>query len=169
MPGHSSPRNHFIFIVSQTETLEGEKVSAYAVLQHRLEHGIWGLNKNTKNRKAIKKGARVLFYVSGTMRLSRCFVARADVSERPGPFAEADLPKHGKEEWLYDVPAFKLALENIEWLERPTRILDMRSDLALFGGRDIARWGVLVRGGVRRICEADYSLIVSRSSLLSTR
>ena len=165
MPYRSSPRNHFIFIVSQAETLDGEKVGAYAVLEHRLAHGIWALNKHTRHRKEIQPGAKVVFYVAGTVTPSKCFVASADVSGLADHFERADLPKYVRlEEWLYDIPVYKVTLSNIEWFREPVDMRSIWSQMDLFKDKGLTNWGILLQGGARAISEADYDLIISRSS-----
>lgn len=155
---------HFIFIVSETEGLAGEKISAHTVLKHRLSYSIWGLNKHTKNKKAVERGANVIFYVAGTAEFSKCFVAKATVSGFYDFFTEADLPKYTKvDKWLYDIPLIKLALSDIQWFMNPVDIHSIMSRMDLFRNKKVNNWGFLFQGGTRAISETDYNLILSRS------
>ena len=155
---------YLIFIATQPELAIGGYGTAYEVLQHRLMSRIWGLNKHTTCRTLVKPGVRVIFYAAGNGRLSRHFVATADVLESPVAFSRVDLPKYTKvDDWLFDVPAQVVQLGDIRWLEAPVSVYSLMSQMNFLRNRKAGRWGHLFQGGVKRIDRHDYELIVAAS------
>ena len=158
--------NYFIFIVSETELVSGKRVSAYDVLEYRLMHNIWGLNKHTKNRLLIKQGAKAVFYIAGQKKLAQHFVASAEILNKVSIFPNANLPKYAMvDDWLFDIPAYELELGNIKWFKSPVSIHELRSQMELFKNKNVNKWGILFQGGVRRISKRDYELITSASKI----
>ena len=154
--------SHLLLVVSQPELASGGHATAYEALQHRLTHSIWGLNERTTCRGLVRPGVRVVFYTAGRGRLSRHFVARAGVLRSPGPFSRVDLPKYTKvDDWLFDIPAYIVQLDNIAWFRAPVSIHSVKSQMELFKDRGGHRWGHMVQGGIRRISRHDYELIVA--------
>ena len=128
---------YLVFIVSQPELVIGGYGTAYEVLEHRLMAGIWGLNKHTTCRKLVKQGAKVVFYTAGEGRLSRHFVATADVLASPMAFSDSDLPRYTRiEDWFFDIPAELVQLSNIRWLEAPVSVYALKSQMKFFKNRN---------------------------------
>jgi predicted RNA-binding protein len=150
--------NYWIFVVTDSN-IGNKQMMAKDTFDQCIKDQFWGIGKKTANRKRLKKGDIVVFYLGGRegqMFLGNCrldskpvLVSKLDKKERrrlnrPRPFFSAE---------------YGVYLTDIEVWPSPRPIQDLVSDLEFI--RDKDRYWVHLQGGVRAISEDDYRIIVS--------
>jgi predicted RNA-binding protein len=152
--------SYWTFIVTQRKTDEGI-YEAEKILEQRLGDKFWGLGERTPNRRHLKAGDRIVFYV-GTPK--RIFAATATLAT--GSFT---LSKKEKEQFSHGKPFYRtdygVKLENIEVWEHPRSVMDLVPILNFIENK--AYWGAYFQGGVRQLAEDDFKIIVDGPISLS--
>lgn len=54
--------SYWILVVTSHKE-NGEEITPESILQTRFDDGLWGIGKKTPNRKHLKKGDQVVFYM----------------------------------------------------------------------------------------------------------
>ena len=153
--------NHFIFVCSDSEDIDGIKHSAFDVTKLRLSKKMWPIYPRTKYRKQINKNDICLFYLAGKMESRQCFVAKATVVD----INEYDENKNivDSEDLLTRIPDKIVKLDSI--IEFPP--LSIRPLLCDFSFVDtsLQTWGGAFQGGCKLISFDDYNLVVNKITL----
>jgi hypothetical protein len=158
--------NNWIFVVTQHK-VDGEIIIADDILKQRLSDQFWGLGEKTPNRRALKKGDNVVFYV-GLPR--KVFAASAQLDSNSFQLSTEQKEKydHGKKFYHTD---YGVLLTNIQVWDNPHFVEDLAPSLSFIENKE--NWFAYFQGGVRQISEEDYRIItegreVSNSDRLAT-
>jgi len=103
----------------------------------------WPLFQRSQNRTALREGDHVVFYKAGKDGLA--FIGSAKIASRATNVTGL----------LYSVD-----LMDIETWGKPVSIKDILESLEFIAKPQI--WGSYMQGGIRKINEADFQLILSR-------
>ena len=145
--------NNWIFIVTQHK-IDGELLTAEAILTQRVNDLFWGLGEKTPNRRALKKGDRVVFYVGLPQKV---FAATATLAS--DSFQLSDKQKvefgHGKKFYLSD---YGVMLSDTQVWNTRRFVEDLIPNLKFIENKE--NWYVYFQGGVRQITEIDFRTII---------
>jgi hypothetical protein len=132
-----------------------ESYTARQIYERRMQDRFWGLGIRTQNRKKLRRGDQVVFYIdrpeqvfAGTARLaSDCFDLDAEQQAKLSHVSAFFTAEHGVlldaiETWQQSHPMPLLA-PTLKFVKNP------------------AQWWTHLQGGVRQVEESDYSVIVS--------
>ena len=150
-----------MFVLTGSESSpDAPRLSAREVLLTRAREGRWPLNLRTPHQRDLKSGDRIVFYVSGSRESDRtAFIGTAEVlgsrlaTDRTDPKLPARFLARAV---LYDVPIGNLRLVSEAVSARP---LVGRLEFV----KNKEKWGTYFQGGVRRIPQSDFDLIVAHA------
>lgn len=145
--------NYWLFMVTQQKTDDG-LFSADEILEQRLSDRFWGLGEKTPNRRNVKKGDKVVFYVGIP---STIFAASATLASESFSLSEEQKREFGHGKTLYQTD-YGVMLENIEQWETPRAVKDLLPVLKYIENKN--NWGAYFQGGVRQLTEGDFQAIV---------
>jgi hypothetical protein len=152
--------NHWIFCATAHKDKGVSDPSE--IIEQRFRDQFWGLGEKTPNRRALKAGDEVIFYL-GTPH--RAFAASAmlasDSFAVPAP--EREKLSHGMEFYRAQ---FGVRLTETKLWERPCRVEDVLSALSFIENKE--NWGVYFQGGVRYLPEGDFEAITERAAPLKS-
>lgn len=132
-----------------------EELSGRQILQQRVADSFWGLGEKTPNRKTLRQGDRILFYVGSP----ECvFAANATLATDSFSLTPAQKEEfgHGRQFFRAD---YGVMLENASIWPTIKSIRELASSLEFTGRR--SDFGVFLQGGVRGISDEDYDLITN--------
>jgi hypothetical protein len=149
--------NYWIFIAAPHNE-NSESYTARDVYECRMRDRFWGLGARTPNRKSVRKGDQVVFYVArpesafvGTARLaSDCFELSAE---------EQSKLSHGS---TFFTTEYGVRLDAIEVWEKSHGMGALASNLRFV--KNPAQWWTHLQGGIRQVEEIDYAAIASGSA-----
>jgi hypothetical protein len=141
--------NYYVFQVSD-QSKYGKQRKAQEVFSFLVkERFAWGFGLHTPNRKAITKGDKVIFYLTGTN--NQAFVGAATLK------TGAYLDKSQKsKDWFLDPNTLRIDLEDII-------IFDQPKPRKSFKNLEYAP----AQGGSSKITEKDYEIILGKSPDIS--
>lgn len=146
--------NYWLFTVTQKK-INGEVFAPDDILKQRLTDKFWGLGERTPNRRNLKKGDKVVFYVSVPI---AAFAASATLAS--DSFSLSDVQKsefsHGNHLYLSD---YGVMLEDIRLWGTPRQVKFLLPSLIFVENKE--NWGAYFQGGARQLREDDYQTIVS--------
>jgi len=154
--------DYFILVAGNgVKLLDDRPVPGYDVLKYRLQNGLWALNKRTRCVRQIQRGAKLIFYVSGSLTHSKHFVASAEAASNLLPFTNEDLPNYDALNlWYPSSPTYKMPLCNIKWFNKFVDIETAKNELMFFRKLSAGnKWGAVFVGGALNISAADYERI----------
>ena len=137
---------------------EQESYTARQIYERRMQDKFWGLGTRTPNRRNVRKGDLVVFYIA--RREEQVFAGTARLASDSfdlNPEEQASL-SHGS---AFFTAEHGVWLEAIETWGQSRPILAMASGLKFI--KDPAQWWTYLQGGVRQIEECDFVAIVSGS------
>jgi predicted RNA-binding protein len=126
------------------------------VLKQRFNDQFWGLGEKTPNRRALKAGDRVVFYLGIPHRTFGASAVLASDSFALSPQQREEL-SHGID--FYRAP-FGVRLSEVKIWEHPCRVEDVLAALSFIENKD--NWGVYFQGGVRYVPERDFEVITQQ-------
>ena len=147
--------NYFLFITNDSFDPDGSKIHAGLVLQKRLEQNIWEIYSNTANKKILKPGDLVLFYLAGSSKLAKHIVAEAKIAKVFDPPSKASQDTYGP------TPERCVQFEEIKEYEKKVALIDKFDELS-FIPKNRSKWGSAVQSGCRRILASDYEHLKSK-------
>jgi hypothetical protein len=150
--------NHFIFIVTDTENISGKRTSANDICSSRMSKKMWPLFERTYHRKTIKKGDVCIFYIGGYKDNCQHVVAIGNIESSVPWTKKIGLIDH--EDVLSGHPYTVLNLTNINILSKPVNIKNLLGELS-FIPPNKAKWGLALQGGVRKIIQTDFEIIIN--------
>ncbi len=115
-------------------------------LAKRLKEEKWPIFQRTRHRQDLKKGDQVIVYHGG-YHGSKSFVGTFRISSSPSP--------SGSEK-------YSLGFSEVKLWKTPVGIYDILGNLGFVVRKD--NWGIYFQGGVSRIPEKDYKLILEASN-----
>ena len=147
----------FLLIASPTESYEGQRIDAEVMAKRRLDAGFWGLYANTPHKTEIKLGDRLIVYLAGPGRM--CFYATAEAGNVD--FQVRNFRADG--DVLSEPPAAVLSILSPQTFTTPLPIARIKERLE-FVPKKNKKWGCVLQRGVKRISDADASLIVAEAT-----
>ena len=150
---------NFLFMTTSQHNEHGVKVSASSVFRSRLEKNVWAIYENTRNKKLISENDNVVFYVSDHKAGGQlCGIAVVD--ERRKPLRnERFHSEHGAVEYF-------ISFKDVTVFDATIKFRDIITELS-FCPKNLAKWGVILMGGVRRLNDEDFDLIRQRCLTLN--
>src|SRR6266487_220218 len=113
--------NYWIFTVTQRR-VDGETLEAEEILKQRLADKFWGLGERTPNRRSLKQGDRVVFYVGGVP--LKVFAATATLATDSFVLSDEQRDRYSHGIPLYRVD-YGVLLEDIELWESPRLVKEL--------------------------------------------
>jgi len=151
--------NYWIFTVTQRR-VDGETLEAEEILKQRLADKFWGLGERTPNRRSLKQGDRVVFYVGGVP--LKVFAATATLATDSFVLSDEQRDRYSHGIPLYRVD-YGVLLEDIELWESPRLVKELIPALKFIENKE--NWGAYFQGGVRQLSEDNFRVIVDRYTL----
>ena len=124
------------------------------VLKQRFSDQFWGLGEKTPNRRALKAGDKVIFYLGTPHRAFGASAVLASDSFSLSPQQQQDL-SHGMD--FYRAP-YGVRLSEIDIWDHRCRVEDVLPAISFIENKD--NWGVYFQGGVRYLPERDFAVIM---------
>jgi predicted RNA-binding protein len=154
--------NHYLFVAADTHHSSIGMPSAHEVAKHRLKNQAWGLNLCTSFVSALKPEDRAVVYISGRREFARHIVASATMSSAAKEVRSSKLRMRIDAPRNLGVILAPLAVElkNVKLFKHPVDIRSIAGALDFIKSPEPRRYGKYLQGGVRRISESDYNLIV---------
>ena len=144
--------DYWIFVVTEHKTPNGA-FTAQEIYKQRMADEFWGITQTTPNRRNIKRGDKVVFYVgqpnmvfAGTaVSDSSCFLLNKKEQDRYG---------HGKDFYTSE---YGVRLKEIENWKTPKSVKSLVSELSFIENQQY--WFTYFQGGVRQVTERDFQAI----------
>jgi len=143
--------------------------SAEEVLETRWQNKFWGLGEKTPNRRNLKVGDLIIFYMGspqmlfmGTAQITKNFIspesqdAAFKITENQKTRFELKIRNQSVSQ-----PPFGVQLNNIITWDQPKLAKDLVPYLKFIENKEY--WGAYFQGGVRYIPEEDYQKIVGET------
>lgn len=145
--------NYWIFTAAPFASAT-ESLAARQIFLRRMEDRFWGLGARTPNRRHVRAGDEVVFYVArpesafaGITKLkSDSFALSPEEQERLSHGSEFYRSEYGV--WLDDIAIW----------DRPKSVVALATQLDLI--EDPRQWWAYLQGGIRQITDADWGRIV---------
>jgi predicted RNA-binding protein len=150
--------NYWLFTVTQKK-VDGETLEAEDIFNQRISDEFWGLGERTPNRRSIRRGDRVVFYVGWPLMF---FAATATLASDSFSLSDEqkDIYGHGKTFYRSD---YGVELENIELFDTRRWVKEIVPSLKFIENKE--NWGTYFQGGIRQLSEDDFLTIAGwRSS-----
>jgi hypothetical protein len=155
--------SNWIFTVTQHK-VDGELLLADDILNQRMADQFWGLGEKTPNRRSLKKGDFVVFYV-GLPR--KVFAASAQLDSDSFELNKEQKEKYGHSKKFYS-PDYGVMLTNVQIWKTAHFVEDLVPNLVFIENKE--NWFAYFQGGVRQVSEEDYRTITEgRELTLSER
>jgi hypothetical protein len=136
--------------------------SAYQLAQYRLGRRQWGLKNRTRYRATMKKGQRVLIYISGHREFAQHFVAEARLASDPKP-ALGDRILDAPDFSISLGSEYKLDLKSVQWFKKPVCARDLIGKFSFIAPNRVHMWRIYFQGGALRIPTKDADLVLKGS------
>jgi hypothetical protein len=146
--------NHWIFVA--TAHKDKGIFDPIEIIEHRFRDQFWGLGKKTPNRRALKAGDKVIFYLGIPHRAFAASATLASDSLAVSP-SERERLSHGMDFYLAE---YGVQLNDATLWTHPCKVEDVVSALSFIDNKE--NWGVYLQGGVRYIPERDFDAITER-------
>jgi len=147
--------NNYLFIVSERMDSKGQKVTGQQVYDFLMSKKAWGLHPTTQHRSVIQSGDHVIFYLAGQ---GGGFIGTATLTS--GSY----IDKTGESSnWWFNRSEtnYRVDLTDIEKWDRIKPIQPILNDLSFIKNKKTKSWGAYLQGGVRKITEDDYKIIIN--------
>jgi hypothetical protein len=148
--------NYWIFIVSNQNTDQGP-LTGRQIYETRMGDRFWGLGPRTPNRRHLKKGDSVLFYVGMP---EGAFAGTARLASDSYELGKAERRALSRGSSFFS-PQYGVQLEEIDIWERPKSVKLLAPHLSFIENPN--QWGLYLQGGIRQIEGTDFEFAVSAS------
>jgi hypothetical protein len=146
--------NNYLFIISDRLDSEGKKVTGREVYDFLMDKKVWGLHPTTQHRAVIGKGDRAIFYLSGA---GGGFIGTGVVA------STAYVDKSGESDnWWFNRSEvnYRVDLTDIDKWNKTKPIQPVLAELSFIKNKKTKNWGAYLQGGVRKITDDDYNVII---------
>lgn len=150
--------NYWAFTVTEKK-LDGGTLHAEDIFKQRTSDKFWGLGERTPNRRSLRRGDRVVFYVGWPL---MTFAATATLASDSFSLSDEqkDLYGHGVPFYRAD---YGVQLENLEFFDSPRPVKELVPSLKFIENKE--NWYVYFQGGIRQLSEDDFLAIIGWRSL----
>lgn len=146
----------FLLVASPAESVEGKRIPSEAMALRRIEAGRWGLYANTPHKAEIRENDTLIIYLAGYGGMRFLATARAGSVD----FKARDFRADG--DALTDPPVAVLSLVSPRLFSSPLPMARVKDRLE-FIPKGTSKWGGVLQRGVKRISDADASLILTEA------
>ncbi|MBU1698619.1 MAG: EVE domain-containing protein [Candidatus Eisenbacteria bacterium] len=146
--------NYWLFIVTKRKDETGT-ILPRAVLEQRAADRFWGLAEKTPNRKLVRKGDKIIFYIALPESAFGGEATLAGVCRKLNS-QERRVLSHEKQVFETDLG---VDLDDVVIWSRPIPISVLVPRLSFIENKEY--WFTYFQGGIRQISEQDYRLITS--------
>ncbi|HEY0171241.1 MAG TPA: endonuclease NucS domain-containing protein [Pyrinomonadaceae bacterium] len=151
--------NYWAFTVTEKKNVDGENLKAEDIFNQRISDKFWGLGERTPNRRSLRRGDRVVFYVGWPlMRFAAMATLASDSFSLTN--GQKDMYGHGK---LFYRADYGVRLENIKEFDNQRPVKELVPSLKFIENKE--SWFVYFQGGIRQLSEDDFLTIVGWRSL----
>jgi len=150
--------SYWAFTVTEKKLDDGNLL-AEEIFKQRTSDKFWGLGEKTPNRRSLRRGDRIVFYVGWPLMI---FAGTATLASDSFSLSDEqkDLYGHGKQFYRAD---YGVQLENIDLFDSPRPVKEVIPSLKFIENKE--NWYVYFQGGVRQLSEDDFLTIVGWRSL----
>ena len=117
--------------------------AAYDEFKDRINKKAWPIYKNTGNKRKLRVGDNVIFYMGGPEGKKFLGTSRVD----------SDLIPNSID--------FSIGLSDIKIWKKPVLIKDILADLKFIVHKE--KWGLHLQGGIIRLSDGDFKTIISNA------
>jgi predicted RNA-binding protein len=148
--------NYWFFTVTEKKA---DGLEAEDIFKQRTSDKFWGLGEKTPNRRNLRRGDRIVFYVGWPLMI---FAATANLASDSFSLSEEqkDIYGHGKTFYRAD---YGVQLENVEFFDSARLVKELVPALKFIENKE--NWNTYFQGGVRQLSEDDFLTIVGWRSL----
>jgi len=144
--------NYWLFIIGQKKSDSG-RPAPDEVLSQRLADRFWGLGERTPNRRSLKQGDKVVFYVGIPF---VAFSASATLASDSFTLSKDQKSKYDHEKPFYHTD-YGVFLDDVQYWETPRLVKDLIPSVKFIENKE--NWGAYFQGGVRQLSEEDFRTI----------
>lgn len=153
----------WVFVVT-AQKIGGKLYSPGDILNIRFKDRFWGLGENTPNRKLLKKGDQVVFYLGIPI---KSFTASAVLASDAFQLDASQKRKYSHD-LEYFTPDHGVLLEDLRSWENSVAVDEVVSTLSFIKNKE--NWGAYFQGGIRQIPPEDFGVITQgrKASLIES-
>jgi len=142
-------------LTATNREFKGSKIPGRSIFQQRMQYKIWDLRTGTKNRKNLKEGDKVIFYIG---KPESSFVGTAELASANFKLDQEQQKKYslGGE---YDKAEYGIKLRDINIWKTPKKAHEIIHSLSFVVKKK--NWGLYIKGGIRALTDKDFETIVS--------
>lgn len=129
-------------------------LSGTDIFTQRMADGFWGLGEKTPNRKALRKGDRVVWYVGNPV-MAFAGTATLDGPSYPVSVVESEQLSHGNDFYKSE---YGVRFSEIEIWHNQRLIKELVPALKFIESKHA--WYTYFQGGVRQISDEDFQLVI---------
>ena len=150
--------------VATAQKVNGKAYTPNDILNLRFKDRFWGLGENTPNRKLLRKGDQVVFYLGIPV---KSFTGSAVLASDSFQLNTQQKKKYGHDLEFFATD-FGVLLEDLKIWENSITVDEVVSDLSFVKNKE--NWGAYFQGGIRQIPPADFALVSQgrKSSLIDS-
>lgn len=144
--------NHWLFTITAHKD-DGKTISAEEIYHYRMDDEFWGIVERTPNRKNVKVGDRIVFYVGLP---DMVFRGTAEVARVPFKMSAKEVSKYSHGRTFYK-SEYGITLTNIQRWTTPKPTKEIIGQLTFVENPE--HWYAYFQGGVRGLSEQDFKTI----------
>ena len=129
-------------------------VKTKVIFTQRMKDEFWGLYEKTPNRKNLKEGDRVVFYIGTPI---KAFAGTATLASPWFTLDEAEKEKYGHNQPDF-TSDYGVRLEKIDVWDEPKSVEALVPQLQFIENKDF--WWSYFQGGIRYLPKADFQTII---------
>jgi len=145
--------NHFIFVANDSVWMNGAMANGHEIALHRLNLKKWPLYGRTRYKHVVSVGDKILVYVGGRNLNRGRIIASCSIGKVEKNFRRRI--QIDPEDILTAPAETVIELCDIKYFENLVVFKEKLPDLEC-KPKNMKKWGVVLIGGVRRICEKDF-------------
>lgn len=152
--------NNWIFTVTKHKLNEGN-LTAKEIFNQRMTDSFWGLGEKTPNRKHLKKGDKIIFYI-GSPECSFAGIATLKTDSFELNEEQKAQFGHGNSFYTSD---YGVSLEDINIWNKEKSVKELLPNLDFIENKQY--WGTYFQGGVRQIDIQNFEKIINSEKVIS--
>jgi len=145
--------NYWLFTVTQKKR-NGEILEAEDIFRQRQKDEFWGLGEKTPNRRNLRRGDRVVFYVGWPLMI---FAGTATLDSDYFSLSEEEKDRYSQGDEFYRSD-YGVRLTNIEVFEDQRFVKELVPSLKFIENKE--NWNTYFQGGIRQLSEDDFLTII---------